>query len=360
MSVRVAVRCRPLNSRERELGSACIVEMSPDGRTTLLHDAPSSVATNSASTTASATTGATGSTGGGGGTVRGGKPRQFTYDHSFWSVDREDAHFAPQDAVYDAVGREVLVNAFAGYNACVFAYGQTGAGKSFSMMGGGSGDDEQRGLIPRLCEDLFGRMKEREAGSGGTWTAKVEVSYMEIYLEKVKDLLNPASKHNLRVRENVSTGPYVESLSFHAVNNFGLVKALMEDGNKVRWTGWLLAWLVLSWLGLACLVLAWVGKEARECTRLLLVNGHKRWPCVRLRQQHGRLGGFVCSLLSLSSPPLSACLSFSPSQLLFFGFVSFVLLCSSLSLFHSHISLYVLFASYCLFESSSLFVSSLG
>jgi hypothetical protein len=100
------------------------------------------------------------------------------------------------------------------------------------MMGADQGD--QRGMVPRLCEDLFSRIRQQEVQGGGGWSAKVEVSYMEIYLEKVKDLLSADSGHSLRVRENISTGPYVENLSSHAVTDFDLVKTLMEDGNKVR------------------------------------------------------------------------------------------------------------------------------
>lgn len=100
------------------------------------------------------------------------------------------------------------------------------------MMGADQGD--QRGMVPRLCEDLFSRIRQQEVQGSGGWSAKVEVSYMEIYLEKVKDLLSAGSGHSLRVRENISTGPYVENLSSHAVTDFDLVKTLMEDGNKVR------------------------------------------------------------------------------------------------------------------------------
>jgi hypothetical protein len=56
---------------------------------------------------------------------------------------------------------------------------------------------------------------------------------MEIYLEKVKDLLSADSKHTLRVRENAHTGPYVESLTSHAVKDFSMINQLMEDGSKV-------------------------------------------------------------------------------------------------------------------------------
>lgn len=103
---------------------------------------------------------------------------------------------------------------FAGYNACVFAYGQTGSGKTFTMMG----SSDNPGLIPRICHELFARMKVGlESGTG----YKTHASYLEIYNERVKDLLGPAAVgHGLRVREHRSLGPYVENLSQHAVNDY--------------------------------------------------------------------------------------------------------------------------------------------
>ncbi len=72
------------------------------------------------------------------------------------------------------------------------------------------GTSEDRGLIPRACEDLFNYV---ERSTTATTTFSVEVSYMEIYNEKVRDLLNPRSKGGLKVREHPILGPYVEDLS---------------------------------------------------------------------------------------------------------------------------------------------------
>ena len=74
-----------------------------------------------------------------------GEDRTFTFDYSFWSHDgfREDDNgifvptspkYADQNVVFEALGRQVLDNAWDGYNCCLFAYGQTGAGKSYSMV----------------------------------------------------------------------------------------------------------------------------------------------------------------------------------------------------------------------------------
>ena len=80
----------------------------------------------------------------------GNKYKTFTYDHSYWSFDPKDEHFASQEQVFQDLGKGVVDCAFEGYNACVFAYGQTGSGKSFSMMGQTGTKNE--GLIPRICK----------------------------------------------------------------------------------------------------------------------------------------------------------------------------------------------------------------
>lgn len=130
------------------------------------------------------------------------------------------------------IGSMVVENATEGYNTCLFAYGQTGSGKSFSMMGSGSGDN--RGVIPRICQELFEKAESERLRQEGNTNCKIEVSYLEIYQEKVRDLLNPSGNSNLRVREHASTGPYVEGLSNHAVEDFVDIEVLMEEGNKLR------------------------------------------------------------------------------------------------------------------------------
>uniref|UniRef100_A0A665VJ84 Kinesin family member 13A n=1 Tax=Echeneis naucrates TaxID=173247 RepID=A0A665VJ84_ECHNA len=157
------------------------------------------------------------------------QPKVFAFDHCFWSMDESNVpKYAGQEVVFKCLGEGILENAFQGYNACIFAYGQTGSGKSFSMMGNG----EQPGLIPRLCCSLFERV-HREANEGHTF--KVEVSYMEIYNEKVRDLLDPkGSRQSLKVREHKVLGPYVDGLSQLAVTSFEDIEVLMSEGNKSR------------------------------------------------------------------------------------------------------------------------------
>ncbi|XP_027766315.1 kinesin-like protein KIF13B [Empidonax traillii] len=122
--------------------------------------------------------------------------------------------YAGQDVVFKCLGENILQNAFEGYNACIFAYGQTGSGKSYTMMG----TADQPGLIPKLCSGLFERAQKEE---NEEQSFKVEVSYMEIYNEKVRDLLDPkGSRQSLKVREHSVYGPYVDGLSKLAVASY--------------------------------------------------------------------------------------------------------------------------------------------
>ncbi|XP_041327306.1 kinesin-like protein KIF1C [Pyrgilauda ruficollis] len=123
----------------------------------------------------------------------------------------------------------MLQHAFEGYNVCILAYGQTGAGKSYTMMG--RQEPGQRGIIPQLCEDLFARIA-REGSAELSFS--VEVSYLEIYCERVRDLLNPKSRGGLRVREHPLLGPYVQDLSRLAVASFADIADLVDSGNKAR------------------------------------------------------------------------------------------------------------------------------
>ncbi|XP_056240812.1 kinesin-like protein KIF1B isoform X9 [Seriola aureovittata] len=200
-SVKVAVRVRPFNSREMSKDSKCIIQMQGNTTTILNPKAPKEPA------------------------------KTFSFDYSYWShTTPEDPSFASQNLVYNDIGKEMLQHAFEGYNVCIFAYGQTGAGKSYTMMG--KQEEGQEGIIPMLCEDLFEKINEDCNKEELSYS--VEVSYMEIYCERVRDLLNPKNKGNLRVREHPLLGPYVEDLSKLAVTSYTDIADLMDAGNKAR------------------------------------------------------------------------------------------------------------------------------
>lgn len=154
--------------------------------------------------------------------------KTFAFDKSYWSFNRSDANYAGQDNLFVDLGKPLLDNAFLGFNNCIFAYGQTGSGKSYSMMGYG----EDAGIIPKICQNMFERITEMQTDKNLSCT--VEVSYLEIYNERVRDLLNPSTKGNLRVREHPSTGPYVEDLAKLVVRSFPEIENLMDEGNKAR------------------------------------------------------------------------------------------------------------------------------
>ncbi|XP_016307420.1 kinesin-like protein KIF1C isoform X2 [Sinocyclocheilus anshuiensis] len=199
-SVKVAVRVRPFNSREMNRGAKCVIQMQ-DKSTCIINPKQPKEA-----------------------------PKNFTFDYSYWShSSEEDPSFASQRKVYQDIGEEMLLHAFEGYNVCIFAYGQTGAGKSYTMMG--KQDPGQQGIIPQMCEDLF---RQTADNTDPDLSFSVEVSYMEIYCERVRDLLNPKSRGALRVREHPIMGPYVEDLSKMAVTNYSDIADLMDTGNKAR------------------------------------------------------------------------------------------------------------------------------
>jgi len=161
--------------------------------------------------------------------------KEFVYDHSYWSVDPRDDHYTSQEMVFEDLGIPVLQSAFEGYNTCIFAYGQTGSGKTYTMMG----TEMAIGLIPRICEGLYSRMTKERQSENGQVSYKTEVSYMEIYNEKVRDLLRSESsgtQHNLRVREHPKDGPYVEDLSRHSVMDYTEISKLIDTGNSRRAT----------------------------------------------------------------------------------------------------------------------------
>lgn len=94
-------------------------------------------------------------------------------------------------------------------------------------------DGADKGIIPLTCSELFTRVNEKMSADPNT-KFTVEVSYIEIYNEKVRDLLNPKNTGNLRVREHPSLGPYVEDLSKLAVSSYDEMMTLMDEGNKAR------------------------------------------------------------------------------------------------------------------------------
>ncbi|XP_065531343.1 kinesin-like protein KIF14 [Lathamus discolor] len=198
----VAVRVRPFNSREKNENSLPVISM--NGSETSVRNP----ATNQA--------------------------YSFSYDFSFWSFDKCHPDFASQATIYRTLAVPLLKRAFEGYNACLFAYGQTGSGKSYTMMG----FDKDRGIIPRLCEDLFSEIAQMDKQQV---LYHLEMSFFEVYNEKIHDLLvfkaeSGQKKEPLRVREHPVLGPYVEGLTVNVVSSYSDIQSWLELGNKQRAT----------------------------------------------------------------------------------------------------------------------------
>jgi hypothetical protein len=175
LNVKVAVRCRPMNSKE--MARNCINIVNITNNSILIKGSDS---TNH-------------------------EDKNFTFDHCYGAD-------STQPQVYSDLGRPVVTQALDGFNGTIFAYGQTGTGKSFSMMG----TDDCKGIIPLLNEDLFSKINEKLASTAGnsdgaTTKFMVTVSFLEVYNEDVKDLLNPSDK-KLQIHESPDQGIYVKDL----------------------------------------------------------------------------------------------------------------------------------------------------
>ncbi|KAF9052650.1 kinesin heavy chain [Panaeolus papilionaceus] len=146
----------------------------------------------------------------------------FTFDRVFPMGTK-------QHEVFDYGVKDIVKDVLDGYNGTVFAYGQTGSGKTFTMMGADIDSDETRGIIPRITEQIFQSIIESDAHL----EYLVKVSYMEIYLERIRDLLCPQND-NLQVHEEKSKGVYVKNLSDYYVSSAREVYEIMRTGGAAR------------------------------------------------------------------------------------------------------------------------------
>ncbi|XP_052039274.1 stAR-related lipid transfer protein 9 isoform X2 [Apodemus sylvaticus] len=210
-NVQVAVRVRPLSQRETKEGGRIIVEV--DDKVAKIRNVKVDSRPESFGDTRE-------------------KVVAFGFDYCYWSVNPEDPHYASQEAVFQDLGTEVLSGAAKGYNICLFAYGQTGTGKTYTMLG----TPASVGLTPRICEGLF--IREDDCALL-PYSRSIKVSFLEIYNERVRDLLkqsNQNKSYTLRVREHPEMGPYVQGLSQHVVTNYQQVIQLLEAGIANRIT----------------------------------------------------------------------------------------------------------------------------
>lgn len=146
----------------------------------------------------------------------------FTFDRVFPTN-------TPQQDVFDYSIRSTVDDVLAGYNGTVFAYGQTGSGKTYTMMGADIADDSSKGIIPRIVEQIFDSIARADSNI----EFMVKVSYMEIYMEKIRDLLVPQND-NLPVHEDKQKGVYVKGLYEFYVGSVGEVYQVLERGGQAR------------------------------------------------------------------------------------------------------------------------------
>ncbi|GMF24755.1 unnamed protein product [Phytophthora fragariaefolia] len=214
VNVKVAVRCRPMSSRETQMGARAVVQV-VDGTTVVIYPSADAEAPASASAAAADTADAA------------SEKKRYTFDFAYYTE-------STQAQVYGDIAKPLVDQALQGYNGTIFAYGQTGSGKTHTMMG--SGDDH--GIVPLMNADIFDRINASDAENAklddeGAIKYLVTVSFLEIYNEVIKDLLNPSDKV-LKIREHPDMGIYVEQLAELVVRDPADVTRLLEQGNKVR------------------------------------------------------------------------------------------------------------------------------
>uniref|UniRef100_A0A8C5PLM4 Kinesin-like protein n=1 Tax=Leptobrachium leishanense TaxID=445787 RepID=A0A8C5PLM4_9ANUR len=196
-NVKVVVRCRPLNEREKAMGSKMAVNVDEIRGTIAVHKVDS---TNE-------------------------PPKTFTFDTVFGTDSK-------QLDVYNLTARPIIDSVLEGYNGTIFAYGQTGTGKTFTMEGVRA-VPELRGIIPNSFAHIFGHIAKAE----GDTRFLVRVSYLEIYNEEVRDLLGKDQTQRLEVKERPDVGVYIKDLSGYVVNNADDMDRIMTLGHKNRSVG---------------------------------------------------------------------------------------------------------------------------
>ena len=191
--VKVAIRVRPMNKHEEEQKSTICVDVDTANNTV-------SVSSNKNET----------------------KTFQFDYVYPMNTTQRE---------IYDQVAFPIVDSIFQGYNGTIFAYGQTGCGKTFTMMGVVD-NPELKGIIPNAFSHIFGFIKTE----GESKKFLVRCSFVEIYNEEVRDLLVNNNK-KLDIREDPKKGTFVKDLTYVTLKDTEDIQSCLDRGNKNRHVG---------------------------------------------------------------------------------------------------------------------------
>ncbi|XP_024146704.1 kinesin-like protein KIF3C [Oryzias melastigma] len=200
-SVKVVVRCRPLNRKEESSGPVGgIVQMDLRLGQVILRNPRASPS----------------------------EPQKtFTFDAVY------DANSKQRD-LYDESVRPLIDSVLAGFNGTIFAYGQTGTGKTYTMQGAWL-DPEKRGVIPNAFDHIFTHISRSQSDK----QYLVRASYLEIYREEIRDLLDPnhSTAKGLDLRENPETGVYVPDLTSCVCKSIKEIEEVMNVGNQARAVG---------------------------------------------------------------------------------------------------------------------------
>ncbi|XP_063152706.1 kinesin-like protein KIF17 [Candoia aspera] len=198
-AVKVIVRCRPLNEREKQLGCKVVVSMDSARGQCFIQNP----------------------------TAEDDPPKQFTFDGAYYMNHNTEQ-------IYNEIAYPLIEGVTEGYNGTIFAYGQTGSGKSFTMQGI-LDPPSQKGIIPRAFEHLFESVQCAE-----NTKFLVRASFLEIYNEDIRDLLGPNTKQKLELKEHPEKGVYVKGLSQHTVHSITQCERIMETGWRNRAVGYTL------------------------------------------------------------------------------------------------------------------------
>uniref|UniRef100_A0A8C3AQ01 Kinesin-like protein n=1 Tax=Cyclopterus lumpus TaxID=8103 RepID=A0A8C3AQ01_CYCLU len=196
-NVKVVVRCRPFNQKEKMMNHKQAV---------IVDEIRGTITVNKLETPHE-------------------PPKTFTFDTVFGPDSK-------QLDVYNLTARPIIDSVLEGYNGTIFAYGQTGTGKTFTMEGVRA-VPELRGIIPNSFAHVFGHIAKAE----GDTRFLVRVSYLEIYNEEVRDLLGKDQLQRLEVKERPDVGVYIKDLSGYVVNNADDMDRIMTMGHKNRSVG---------------------------------------------------------------------------------------------------------------------------
>uniref|UniRef100_A0A8C1RBU7 Kinesin-like protein n=1 Tax=Cyprinus carpio TaxID=7962 RepID=A0A8C1RBU7_CYPCA len=151
--------------------------------------------------------------------IIGGKP--YVFDHVFPTN-------TTQEQVYNTCAKQIVKDVLGGYNGTIFAYGQTSSGKTHTMEGK-LHDPQQMGIIPRIAEDIFNHIFSMDENL----EFHIKVSYFEIYMEKIRDLLD-VTKTNLSVHEDKNRVPYVKGCTERFVSSPEEVMDVIDEGKSNR------------------------------------------------------------------------------------------------------------------------------